>query len=271
MLFNPSVLMHEPIKLLVVVAIIMVGKTLAAIGLVLLFRYPLKTAMTVGASLAQIGEFSFILASKGVAMRLLPPEGYSLILAGALLTIACNSFTFKTIEPVIFWMKKKSNFVRKLNLRGDPLAQLPMTTEQSLLQGQVVIVGYGRVGGAVARALREKNIAFVVVESNREMVGELRKKGLSAVSGDASDPAVLIQAHIAKASFLVIATKDPLDIYSMVETSKKINTAIKILIRAKSSEEAAIYKKSTLGDVFVAENELAHKLAEIIFLQKSML
>ena len=146
MVFNPEILWQEPIKLIIVIAIIMVGKTLAAILLVLLFKYPLGTALTVGVSLAQIGEFSFILAGMGLAMNLIPNEAYSLILAGAILSIAFNSFMFNGIEPAIAWTKKRSHVARILAERIDPLSLLPTTVNESLLHKQVVIVGYGRVG-----------------------------------------------------------------------------------------------------------------------------
>ena len=150
MLFEPQVLVDAPLKLLAVVAIIMIGKTVAAIALVLAFRYPLNTALTVGASLAQIGEFSFILAGLGVALGLLPTQGQSLILAGALISIALNSLVFAAIAPVQQWLRARSGLARNLERSVDPLAELPTTVDQSLLTGQIVLVGYGRVGRRIA-------------------------------------------------------------------------------------------------------------------------
>ena len=125
MLFQPQVLVQEPLKVLATVAIIMAGKTVAAIGLVLAFRYPLNTSLTVGASLAQIGEFSFILAGLGVALGLLPIEGQSLILAGALISIALNSLVFAAIEPAQRWIRARSVLARNLERSPDPLAESP--------------------------------------------------------------------------------------------------------------------------------------------------
>ncbi len=150
MLFDPAMLVREPLHVLVVVAIIMIGKTLAALLLVLAFRYPLNTALTVSASLAQIGEFSFILASLGVSLQLLPAEGQSLILAGALISIALNPLMFNAIEPVQRWIRARSAVARAMERRDDPLAELPMTVNQNLLTNHVVIVGYGRVGQRIA-------------------------------------------------------------------------------------------------------------------------
>ena len=199
MLFDPRVLLDEPLRVLAVVAIIMVGKTIAAVVLVVAFRYPLNSALTVGASLAQIGEFSFILAGLGVALKLLPVEGQSLILAGALISIALNSLLFSAIEPAQAFLRKRSALARRLEQPDDPLAELPMSTDETLLTGQVVLVGYGRVGKRIAQELTAQRIPFVVAEQNREFVEKLRAQGVPAVSGDASEPTVLIQAHIAQA------------------------------------------------------------------------
>ena len=270
MLFDPSVLLTEPVKVLAVVAIIMVGKTLAAIGLVLMFRYPLNTALTVGASLAQIGEFSFILAGMGVALQLLTPEGQSLILAGALISIALNSVIFTAIEPVQAFVRARSALARKLEMRSDPLAQLPMSVEASYLSGQVVLVGYGRVGRRIAEALTARGIPYVVAEQNREIVEALRARDMPAVSGDAADPAVLIQAHIARAGMLVIATPDTFGVRKMVETARTLNPGIEVILRTHSDEEANLLRAENLGKVFMGEHELArgmtrHVLARMGF------
>src|SRR5574340_209280 len=261
MLFDPMVVVEQPIKVLIVTAIIMIGKTLAAVALVLSFRYPLNTALTVGASLAQIGEFSFILAGMGVSLGLLSPEGQSLILAGALISIAFNSLAFTAIAPVQSWLRERSEFARRLELRDDPLAQLPMSVDQALLSGQVVLIGYGRVGRRIADALAERGIPFVVAEQNRELVEKLRAQHIPAVSGDASDPAVLIQAHIARASMLVIATPDTFNVRKMVETARTLNPAIEVVLRTHSDEEAALLQKEGVGKVFMGEHELAQGMA----------
>ncbi|MCK9200109.1 MAG: Kef family K(+) transporter [Gallionella sp.] len=261
MLFDPHVLVEHPAQVLAVLAIILVGKTLAAIALVLAFRYPLNTALTVGASLAQIGEFSFILAGMGVSLGLLSPEGQSMIIAGALISIAFNSLAFTAIAPVQSWLRARSELARRLELRDDPLAQLPVSVDQKLLSGQVVLVGYGRVGRRIADALAERHIPFVVAEQNRELVEGLRAQHIPAVSGDAADPAVLIQAHIARAGMLVIATPDAFNVRKMVETARKLNPAIEVVLRTHSDEEAALLQQENVGKVFMGEHELARGMA----------
>lgn len=261
MLLDPQILWQEPLKLLVVVFIILIGKTLAAMVLVLLFRYPLNTAITVGISLAQIGEFSFILAGMGLSMKLIPNEAYSLILAGAIISIALNSFLFDCISPLIEWARNRSSLAKKLDQRMDPLALLPSSIEQSLLNGQVVIVGHGRVGKRVLENLTMHNISCVVAEKDRSIVEDLRERGIPAVSGDASDPFVLIQAHIANAAILVIASQDSIDVGQMVETAKTLNPKITIFIRARDSEEIQMYSKEGWGQSFTPEDELANRFS----------
>ncbi len=257
MLFDPRILIEEPLEVLAVILIIVIGKTAAAVILVRAFRYPLNTALTVGASLAQIGEFSFILAGLGITYNLLPQEGLSLILAGALISIALNPLVFAAIEPAQRWIRAHSELARRLERSPDPLAELPMTTDEALLTGHVLLVGYGRVGKRIAQSLIEQKIPYVVAEENRELVERLREQHIPAVSGDATDPAVLIQGHVARARMLVIATPDTINVRKMVETSRLLNPKIEIVLRTHSDEEAEMLRSENLGAVFMGEHELA--------------
>ncbi|NTV68987.1 MAG: Kef family K(+) transporter [Azonexaceae bacterium] len=262
MLFQPSILVDKPWQVLGVVAIIMVGKTLAAMALVLALRYPLNTALTVAASLAQIGEFSFILAGLGQSLGLMTSEGMSLVLAGALFSIALNPLMFSAVEPLRRWVLGKSAKARELEQRGDPFAELPLSTERKFLEKQVVLVGYGRVGRRISEALDRQGIPYVVAEQNRELVESLRRKGIAAVSGDASEPSVLIQAHIADAAMLVIASPDPINVRQMVETARTLNPDIEIVLRTHSEAESEMLRKDELGTVFYGEEELAKGMTE---------
>ncbi|CAN7450246.1 Kef family K(+) transporter [Acidovorax sp. LjRoot118] len=260
MLFNPAVLWDRPLQVLAVVAIIMVGKTLAAAALVLSFRYPLNTALTVSASLAQIGEFSFILVGLGASLGLLPAEGTSLVLAGALISMALNPMLFHAIAPLQGWLRTRSALARRLEERDDPLAELPMTTHAKFLAHQVVLVGYGKVGRRLAAALAANDVPFVVAEQNRELVEALRAKGIAAVFGDAVEPAVLIQAHIARAAMLVIATPDTLKVRQMIATAKLLNPMIETVIRSHSEQEARLLEEENGSTVFLAEEALAQAM-----------
>jgi CPA2 family monovalent cation:H+ antiporter-2 len=264
MLFDPMVLVESPFKVLVVVAIIIFGKSIAAMALVLALRYPLNTAITVSASLAQIGEFSFILAALGISLELMPKEGQSLILAGAIISIAVNPLLFKAIEPLQRWLRANSEAVRKLEASPDPLAELPMTVPHERLTGQVVLVGFGRVGRRIADELTAQGVHFVVAEQNRELVEALRRSDQPAVVGNAAEPAVLIQAHIARAAVLVITTPDTFHVRTMVETAKMLNPAIRCVVRTNNEEEAELLRKDTGGKVFLGEQELAGSMTRCV-------
>jgi CPA2 family monovalent cation:H+ antiporter-2 len=146
---------------------------------------------------------------------------------------------------------------RRLERSGDPLAELPTNTGESYLSGQVVLVGYGRVGRRIAQTLAEHRIPFVVAEQNRERVEQLRRQQIVAVSGDASEPAVLIQAHIANASMLVIATPDTVSVRQMARIARTLNPAIEIAVRTHSEEEARLLAEEQVGKVFFGAQELA--------------
>ncbi len=262
MLFVPNVLLEQPLQVLAVVAIIVIGKSLAAMALVLVFRYPLNTALTVAASLAQIGEFSFILAALGISLKLMPAEGMSLILAGALISIALNPLVFAVVKPLGRWVIARSALARRLESREDPYAELPMSTERKFLEGQVVLIGFGRVGKRIAASLDERGIPYVIVEQNREQVEGLRQQGYAAVSGNAAEPAVLIQAHIAHAAMLVVAAPDTLNIRQMVDTARTLNPAIEIVLRTHSEDESRLLRTENLGTVFFGEEELARGMSQ---------
>lgn len=264
MLFDPQILLSRPIEIIEVIAVIVIGKTIAAMALVLCFRYPLNTALTVGASLAQIGEFSFILAAVGVSLGLLTIEAQNLILAGALFAITLNSFMFKAIEPVQQWIRQRSYLARYFERSSDPLAMLPDEVDQDYLRDQVVIIGHGEVGRRVMQTLMQKNIKVVVAEENREIVEELRDKGIAAVCGIATEPGVLIQAHIQHARLLVISPMDIIDIHRIVDISKQLNSRIQVLVCAENKEEAEAIRADHIGDVFYAKEQMAINMSQHI-------
>jgi CPA2 family monovalent cation:H+ antiporter-2 len=264
MLFDPQVLADEPLRVLTVLAIIVFGKSVAAALLVLAMRYPLNTALTVSASLAQIGEFSFILAGLGVALGMLPKEGQSLILAGALISIALNPLVFATIEPVQQWLRQHSKLARQLEQRDDPLAELPMSTDRKYLANQVVLVGYGRVGRHIAQAMYARGVPLVVADQNRELVERLRAEGRAAVFGNAVEPETLVQAHVADARLLVIATPQTVEVRQMVETARALNPDIEVVVRSHNEEEAQLLQRELTGRVFVGESELARSITDYV-------
>ncbi len=265
MLFNPEILLQHPFQVLVVVAVIVLANPLTAIGLVLFFRYPINTALTLGASLAQIGEFSFILASVGLSLKLLTLDAQNLILAGALISISLNTAIFAAIEPAQRWIRERSHLARLLERSGDPLSMLPMSVDNEYLDGQVVLIGHGAVGRRIAQTFKDQNIRYVVVDENRDIIESLRAQNIPAVSGNACEPAVLIQAHIAQASLLVVSTADVFDVRRMVEISRILNPKIEAVICTDSLGEAELLEQENIGKVFMAKQALADTMTEHVF------
>ena len=264
MLFDPQVLIEHPWKVVATVAIIVFGNAFIAAIFTMLMRYPLSTALTVSAGLAQIGEFSFILAALGLSLGVLPPQGHSLILAGALISIALNPLFFAVIGPVQLWLRARSRLARDLERTNDPLAALPQSTERKYLANQVVLVGYGRVGRHIAEALTKAGIPFVVTEENREIVERLRAQGQATVLGNAVEPLTLVQAHIANARMLVIATPQTLEVRQMIEAARLLNPNIEVAVRSHNEQEALLLEREGAGKVFVGESELARSMTSFV-------
>lgn len=263
MLFDPNILIQQPLAVLTTVFIIVLGKSFFALGLVLMFRYPLNTALIVSISLAQIGEFSFILASLSVSLGLLTPEKQNLILAGAIISIALNSFLFRAINPLQCWLNTpvKSKYSAA---PPDPLAELPLNDETAQIDKHIVIIGYGRVGQRVATACAQQHKTLVIAEQNREQVEKLRAQKMHAVAGDAAQPEVLIQAHIVRAAILVIAISNVFQARQIIETARILNPNVKILVRTHSDEEFNLLQQENVDRVFFGEQELAQSIIQHI-------
>jgi CPA2 family monovalent cation:H+ antiporter-2 len=194
----------------------------------------------------------------------MPVEGQSLILAGAIISIAFNPLVFRAIEPVQNWIRSRSKLARALERTTDPLAALPTSIDLKRLTGQVVLVGYGRVGSRIGTALIAQGIPFVVAEENREIVEKLREKDIPAVSGDASEPAVLIQAHIHRARMLVTAVPDIVQVRRMIETARTVNPRVEIVVRTHSEKESALLQKEKIDGIFFGEHELARSMSQYV-------
>jgi CPA2 family monovalent cation:H+ antiporter-2 len=257
MLFDPLILAREPLRILTVLLVIVVAKSLPAIIIVLAFRHPVTTAFKVSAGLAQIGEFSFILAGLGVALGLLPPEGRDLILAGAMLSITLNPLVFVAAERSAAWLQARPGLRARLEQPGDLLAGARPGADASKWRGHAVIVGYGRVGGPIGRALNEQDLPFVIVESNRWRAEELRAQGLPVVWGDAAAPGVLEAAHVEHARLLVIAAPDGFQARRILELARRVNPRIDTVVRTHGDSDLAYLQRQGVGMALMGERELA--------------
>jgi K+:H+ antiporter len=265
MLFDPAVLVRQPLQVLSVALVILVGTPLVALAIVLSFRYPVRTALVVAASLAQIGEFSFILAGLGVSLGLLPPEGHSMILAGALLSITANSLVFAGAVWLERWIRAHPRVAEALERPAGALAELPAGVDEEGLRGHAVLIGHGRVGAPVARALERQGIPYVVVEQNREEVEALRARGMPALYGDATRPGILRHAHLERARLLVVSAPDAFQARLILDLARKVNPGIDMVVRTHSDQERAHLERAGVGRAVVGERELALAIIRYVF------
>jgi CPA2 family monovalent cation:H+ antiporter-2 len=261
MLFDPSIVMREPLAVLAVVAVIMVGKSLAAFIIVLAFRHPVRTALTVSASLAQIGEFSFILAGLGAALGLLPQEGRDLILAGALLSIALNPITFAGVAPMTRWLESHPRLLALLERRGAERHRIPVVSPAGY-HDHAILVGYGRVGGAVGPVLAAEHLPFVVIERDHLMLASAQAQGVPTIEADATAPGVLEAAGLLHARLLVVATPDGFQARRIVEIARQLNPTVDVVVRTHSADEFRALEELGANRVVMGERELARGMLE---------
>ena len=261
MLFDPTVLVREPVAVLSVLAIIMVGKSLAAFVIVLAFRHPLRTALVVSASLAQIGEFSFILASLGATLGLMPSGARDLILAGALLSIALNPVTFAAIAPLTRWFEARPKLLALLERRGADQHRIPVSSASTLRQ-HAILIGYGRVGGAIGPVLKQQGLPFAVIERDHLMLSAAQSQGIPTIEGDAAAQGVLTQAGVEHARLLAVATPDSFLARRIVEVARQLNPGIDVVVRTHSDDEFKVLESLGAGRVVMGERELARGMLE---------
>ena len=242
MLFDPSVVVEQPLALLATVAIIVVGKSVAAFAIVRSFGRDNQTAIAISASLAQIGEFSFILAGLGTELGVLPAEGRDLILAGAIISILLHPFLF--------------SLAAKRVRRAD--AAIAAADDEP--GEHVIVVGYGRVGKFVAEGLRAAGRDFILIDDQFDVVELAAKAGLQTVRGNAATTEILNEARIERASHLLIAIPEGFEAGGVAEAARELKPDLAIIARAHSAEEARHLKSHGANRVVMAEEEIARQL-----------
>jgi CPA2 family monovalent cation:H+ antiporter-2 len=258
MLFNPFVVLANPLTVLAVLAIVIIGKSLAAYAILKLFKRSDTTAITVAASLAQIGEFSFILAGLGVDLEILPREGRDLILAGAIFSIMLN--------PLIFAFATRAPKAAP----AEPTAPAPVAPEPepandlapTALSGHVVVVGYGRVGQAVTAGLKAHTTPFVLVEAEPEFAAKAAEQGYEVIIGSAVETRVLEAAGVPRAARMYVAVADGFECGGVVDHARKANASLEIIARAHSDAEAAHLFAHGADRVVMGEAEIARGMLE---------
>ncbi|WCE02973.1 YbaL family putative K(+) efflux transporter [Pseudoxanthomonas sp. JBR18] len=257
MLFDPMILVKYPLQVLATFVIVVVGKSLAAYAIVRAFGHPRQTAFTIAASLAQIGEFSFILAGLGLSLKILPQSGHDMILAGALLSIVANPFLFAALDA---WSRRQAQDAPATDTpEPDPLPGPPL-----IAQDHAIVIGYGRVGSSLVRVLAERGVHLVVIDDNRDNVDKAHAAGIPAIRGSAAADAVLAEAQPEKARIAVLAIPQPLEAGEAIAKLRALNPALTVLARAHSEGEVAHLLEHGADAAVLAERELAHSLAEMI-------
>jgi CPA2 family monovalent cation:H+ antiporter-2 len=259
MLFDPTVLLREPLRILAVVAIIILLKAVVTFALALWLGRPVRSALILSASLAQIGEFSFILAGLGITLGVLPELGRDLILAGSLISIVVNPLVFRAATGVERWLEQRPHTMTFLERIDDSLETV--VPDQSVLHGHVVLIGYGRVGRRIGDALRRDDIPYVAVDRDRAAIQKLRNEGIPAVFGDAARPGILDHVHLENARLLVVASPDPYQARRVIEIARQLNPAIEIAARTHSEGAEGYLQDRGVTRTFMGERELALSMA----------
>jgi CPA2 family monovalent cation:H+ antiporter-2 len=250
-------------------AIILIGKPLAAFVIVVLLRYPPKVALAVAVALAQIGEFSFILAALGQTLGVLPNSAQNALVAAAIVSISINSLLYRLIEPVEAWAMRRPRLWRWLEARG----ARPMVPTGAGAAGRdqaeesphrSVLVGYGPVGQTLARLLRENEIEPTIIEMNLDTVRRLREQGVAAVYGDAHHRETLTEAGVDRAARLILSASDIRGTEEIIRVAREINPDIRVLVRAAYLRERPSLRKAGADRVISAESEVALAMAESI-------
>ncbi|WBU29016.1 YbaL family putative K(+) efflux transporter [Rhodopseudomonas palustris] len=254
MLVDPGIVVREPLPLLVTVLIIVFGKSIAAFFIVRLFGHPNMTALTISASLAQIGEFSFILAGLGVSLGLMPERGRDLVLAGAIISIMLNPMMFVLLDRVSAKIAAAAE-VAKQAAKEAAAAAMPAQP-----RGHIVLVGHGRVGSNVSTALRRAGADMVVIENDDERVARLQREGFTAINGNAAAQEILDEAEVAQAHGLLVAIPNAFEGGQIIAKARAVNPGLLIIARAHSAEEVTHLRSNGANLVIMGEDEIARAM-----------
>lgn len=260
MMLDWRAILEEPWSILTMLAIIMIGKSLTAFCLVHFLRYPLHTSLNVGAALAQIGEFSFILAAQGIALGMTDQKMLSMVVASAILSIALNPLMFAMIPYVRRFSVRYFAWARAAAMLTDPYSVLPKETSRRMLMGQTILVGSGSVTRSVAKRLATDDVPFVCISEDKSFAEELREQKHAVISGDATDPMVLVQGHIVTAAQLMVIDIDPVKTLKVVEMAKQLNPELNIMARAGSRDEVEHLKQEGIANVYLDSESVSEVL-----------
>lgn len=257
MLFDPMILIHEPLAVLATLAIILFGKSAAAFVLVRMFGHSQRTALTISVSLAQIGEFAFILAGLGISLGMLSEHARNLVLAGSILSIMLNPLLFSLLESYLI----KTEVIEDQSLEEaiEDEAQSPVS-----FCDHAVIVGYGRVGSLLGAKLIQQGIPLVVIENSRPRVEALREQGISAVLGNAANQEIMELAGLECARWLLLTIPNGYESGEIIASARAKRPTIEIIARAHYDDEVTYIMDRGADKVVMGEREIAHNMLDSI-------
>lgn len=264
MLFDPHILLERPLDVFIVVLIIIIGKSLAAFGLVLLLGYPVKTGLLVSASLAQIGEFSFILVALGVTYGIMPEEGRDMLLAGAMISIALNPLFFLSVRALYGYLSTHPELSKKFDLRESNISHMEEQECEQLHRDLIIVVGYGQVGREICDNILDAHIDLVIIDANRERIEMLRELGYHAIAGDATYVETLEKAQIEKAAAIVIAVPDSFEGRKILEAAREAKANIHVIVRAYNDEEVFYFMEQKVNFVTTPAREIGRSIINYI-------
>jgi CPA2 family monovalent cation:H+ antiporter-2 len=258
MLFDPAFVLAQPLAVLATIAVITLANAAAAAAFVVGFGYPLRVALNVGVGIAQIAEFAFVLSSLARDLDLMPREASDLVIAGSLGSIALNPLLFRAAEALEPALARRG--IVRLLRRGGIGAPLAAPRDPAGRR-HVVICGYGRVGSVVAETVSRRNLAYVVIEQDRRIVEDLRRRGIAVVYGDAGDPVTLERAALGHAVVLVAAIADPIATRRAVEHGRRLNPDLYVVARTHTESEWRTLRAAGADLAIWGERELAIEMA----------
>ncbi len=263
MLLDPQYLFEAPLLILATLAVVMLGKPVIAFALVWLLRYPFKVSLAVAIALAQIGEFSFILASIGRDLGILTPESTQTLVAVSIISIVANPLLYRAVGPIERWASARPRLWKLLNPR-DASDLAPHAPDAPDPRQRAIVVGYGPTGRTVSRLLRENAIEPTVIEMNMDTVRELRRDGIDAVYGDSAHRETLEGARAANAAALILTSAGMSTTPEVIRLAREINPNVRVLARAAYLREVPNLQRAGADLVFTGEGEVALALTEAI-------
>jgi monovalent cation:H+ antiporter-2, CPA2 family len=262
MLLDPTYLVSHPLEIAALLALILVVQPIVAFGIVAVFGYPIRVGLTVAAGLSQIGEFSFILGTVGLSLALLPADGFQLIVASALISIAVNPFLFGAIDRLEVRLRRSARLVHLMERRAGSLARLEAGSDAGAVRNHAILCGYGRVGQLIAGALDRRGFTYVVISTQRREVERLRARGVLAIYGDASNAEILDRAHVETARLVIVASADQQTTTLIVERAHAAHPEVDLVVRTHDDDEAAFLRRiSTRVQPVHGDRELAVQMA----------